>query len=136
MTILGIGSDMVDIRRIEKTLSRFGERFENRIFTHGERAKAQGRKNAGPKTVAATYAKRFAAKEACAKALGTGLNLGVFWQDMEVINSPTGAPALKLTGGAAERLKSMSPHSTVHLTLNDEYPYAQATVIISAGTPL
>jgi holo-[acyl-carrier protein] synthase len=133
--IIGTGSDIMDIRRIEKTLARFGERFEKRIFTQAERDKAGSRAKAGIKTVASTYAKRFAAKEACAKALGTGLNNGVTWHDMEVINQPGGAPTIVLHGGAAARLKSLAPrrsHITIHVSLTDEYPYALAHVIISA----
>ena len=133
--IIGVGSDIIDIRRIEESLARFGTRFENRIFTKGEQLKAHSRDKAGMKVVAATYAKRFAAKEAMAKALGTGLNQGVFWRDMEVVNQPGGAPTLRLTGGALKKLQSMMPQGTrpaVFLTLTDEYPTAQAHVIISA----
>jgi len=133
--IIGMGSDMTDIRRIEKSLARFGERFENRVFTPRERQKAATRKKAGAKMIAATYAKRFAAKEACAKALGTGMNSGVFWQDMEVINLPTGAPTMQLSGGALVRLKAITPNNTeahIHLTLTDEYPYALAHIVITA----
>ena len=128
--ILGIGNDTIDIRRIEKSLKRFGARFENRVFTQGEQRKARSRAN-----VAATYAKRFAAKEACAKALGTGLRMGVFWRDMEVVNLPSGAPTIKLYGGALERLDAMTPadmKTSIHVTLSDEYPYAQAQIIIEA----
>ncbi len=128
--IIGLGSDLCDIRRIEKTLDSFGDRFVDRCFTPVERAKSERR--AGR---AASYAKRFAAKEACAKALGTGLNLGVFWRDMGVVNLPTGQPTLHLTGGAAERLRALTPpgHAAViHLTLTDEYPLAQAHVLIEA----
>jgi len=131
--IIGLGNDMIDIRRIEKSLQRFGMRFENRVFTKTEQKKAHSRKNAGKKVIAATYAKRFAAKEACAKALGTGLRSGVFWRDMEVINAPSGAPTMQLSGGALKRLKSMTPDDrkiTIHVTLTDEYPWAQAQVII------
>jgi holo-[acyl-carrier protein] synthase len=131
--ILGLGNDMIDIRRIEKSLGRFGARFENRVFTAREQQKAHSRENAGEKIVAATYAKRFAAKEACSKALGTGLRRGVFWRDMEVINAASGAPAMRLTGGALKRLESMTPSgkkAVIHLTLTDEYPWAQAQVII------
>jgi holo-[acyl-carrier protein] synthase len=127
--ILGIGSDICDIRRIEETLTRFGERFTQRIFTDRERARAERRAGA-----ASTYAKRFAAKEACAKALGTGLRRGVFWRDMEVVNLPSGQPTLRLTGGAAARLAAITPAgqpSAISLTMTDEYPYAQATVVIS-----
>jgi len=128
--IIGIGSDIVDIRRIEQTLARFGDRFLERIFTDVERAKAESRANA-----IATYAKRFAAKEACAKALGTGLRRGVFWRDMGVVNLPSGQPTMRLTGGAAERLKAILPPGTepfIHLTLTDERAFAQAFVVIEA----
>lgn len=128
--IIGIGSDLIDIRRIEKTLERHGSRFTERVFTDGERAKAEGRK-----LQAATYAKRFAAKEACSKALGTGLSHGVFWRDMEVINLPSGKPTMRLTNGAETRLRAMMPEGTlpvVHLSITDEYPMAQAFVIIEA----
>lgn len=128
--ILGMGNDITDIRRIEKSLKRFGKRFENRIFTDAEQHKAQ--KNPAP---AASYAKRFAAKEACAKALGSGLNNDVFWRDMEVVNQTSGAPTMRLTGGALKQLKSMIPRGMtafIHLSLSDEYPYAIAHVIISA----
>lgn len=124
---------MVDIRRIERSIERFGERFLLRIFTEGERAKAESR--GVPRVRAATYAKRFAAKEACAKALGTGLRNGVFWRDMAVINLPGGRPTLVLTGGAASRLEALTPagmRADVALTMTDDYPLAQATVIISA----
>ncbi len=128
--ILGIGSDLCDIRRIEKTLARNGERFTHRVFTDGERARCDRRSARAP-----GYARRFAAKEACAKALGTGLNQGVFWRDMEVVNLPSGQPTLKLTGGAAARLMAMLPtgHAAhLHVTLTDEPPLAQAFVIIEA----
>jgi holo-[acyl-carrier protein] synthase len=128
--ILGIGSDLTDIRRIEATLARHGERFLNRCFTETERRKALARHSAGP-----TLARRFAAKEACAKALGTGLRRGVFWRDMGVVNLPSGQPTLRLTGGAAERLKSMTPDGLaafVHLSMTDDPPYAQAFVVIEA----
>jgi len=128
--IIGIGSDLIDIRRIEKTLERHGSRFTERVFTDGERAKAESRK-----LKAATYAKRFAAKEACSKALGTGLSYGVFWRDMEVINLPSGKPTMRLTNGAETRLQSMMPEGAkpvVHLSITDEYPMAQAFVIIEA----
>src|SRR5450432_1521605 len=118
--IIGIGSDIIDARRIAKTIERHGERFLGRIYTAGERAKAEGRAKA-----IETYAKRFAAKEACAKALGTGFRRGVFWRDMGVVNLPSGQPTMKLTGGAAERLKAMLPPGTepfIHLTLTDEQP--------------
>jgi holo-[acyl-carrier protein] synthase len=128
--ILGIGSDLSDIRRIEKTLERHGERFTERVFTDIERRKAEGRANR-----AATYAKRFAAKEACAKALGTGMRAGVFWRDMGVVNKRSGQPTMALTGGAAERLKALLPaghEAVIHLTITDEHPYAQAFVVIEA----
>jgi holo-[acyl-carrier protein] synthase len=128
--ILGIGSDLIDVRRIERTIERHGERFLSRIFTPAERAKAEGRARA-----AETYAKRFAAKEACAKALGTGLRAGVFWRDMGVINLPSGRPTLQLTGGALERLIAITPpdcEPRIDLTITDEGPMAQAVVVISA----
>ena len=128
--IIGIGSDLCDIRRIEKSLERHGERFTHRLFTDVERARAEGR--AHP---AATYAKRFAAKEACAKALGTGIRSGVFWKDMGVANRPSGQPTMILSGGALERLAAMTPagHEVViHLTITDDYPMAQAFVILEA----
>jgi holo-[acyl-carrier protein] synthase len=128
--IIGLGSDLCDIRRIEDVLERYGERFLNRIFTTAERAKAESRANR-----AETYAKRFAAKEACAKALGTGLRAGVFWRDMGVINLPSGRPTMKLTGGALARLEVITPagcEAVIDLSLTDEGPTAQAIVIISA----
>ena len=128
--ILGIGSDLIDIRRIEQTIARHGERFIGRIFTDVERAKAERRANRID-----TYAKRFAAKEACAKALGTGLRAGVFWRDMGVVNLPSGRPTMHLTGGALERLKAITPagyQARIDVTITDEYPTAQAFVIISA----
>src|SRR6478609_7125502 len=128
--ILGIGSDLCDIRRIERSIERFGERFTHRIFTEGERAKSDRRA-----TRAASYARRFAAKEACSKALGTGLSRGVFWRDMEVVNLPGGQPTMRLTGGAAERLAAMLPpghEAFVHVSLTDDPPMAQAFVIIEA----
>ena len=130
--ILGLGSDLIDIRRIERTIARFGDRFLLRCFTDIERAKAERRSHAA----AATYAKRFAAKEACAKALGTGLRAGVFWRDMGVVNMPGGRPTLVLTGGALARLHQMTPPNMVariDLTMTDEPPLAQAVVIISAA---
>jgi holo-[acyl-carrier protein] synthase len=129
--ILGIGSDIIDIRRIERTLERFGERFILRVYTETERARAERR----PLERAATYAKRFAAKEACAKALGTGLKRGVFWRDMGVANLPSGQPTMRLTGGAARRLGQLTPagHAVhIHVSLTDDYPLAVAFVIISA----
>jgi len=136
--ILGAGSDITDIRRIEKSLARFGARFENRVFTEREQNKAKGRRKAGEKIVAATYAKRFAAKEACAKALGTGLRAGTFWRDMEVVNLAGGAPTMQLRGGALAQLQNLTPkgmRAMIHVSLSDEYPYAQAQVIISAVMP-
>jgi holo-[acyl-carrier protein] synthase len=128
--ILGVGSDLIDIRRIEQTIERHGERFLGRIFTPAERAKAERRA-----TRIDTYAKRFAAKEACSKALGTGLRNGVFWRDMGVVNLPSGRPTMELTGGALARLKEITPPgyvARIDVTLTDEYPTAQALVIISA----
>lgn len=131
--IIGIGSDIIDIRRIEKTLERFGERFTRRCFTDIERRKAERRMRR-----ADTYAKRYAAKEACAKALGTGLARGVFWREIGVVNLPSGKPTLELFGGAARRLAEITPKGLVailELTLTDEPPMAQALVIISAVPP-
>jgi holo-[acyl-carrier protein] synthase len=130
--ILGIGNDLCDIRRIEKSLERFGDRFVRRIFTEMEQKRSDGRA-----TRAASYAKRFAAKEACAKALGTGLRRGVFWRDMGVVNMRGGKPTMELTGGALARLREITPPgltAQIDLTLSDEYPLAQAIVIIS-GMP-
>jgi holo-[acyl-carrier protein] synthase len=127
--ILGVGVDLIDIRRVERTLARFGERFTARCFTDLERAKADRRR-----ARAATYAKRFAAKEACSKALGTGFNQGVFMRDIGVVNLPSGQPTLALSGGAARRLDAMTPAGHVaelHLTLTDEPPLAQALVFIT-----
>ncbi|MDE1901389.1 MAG: holo-ACP synthase [Alphaproteobacteria bacterium] len=129
--IIGIGNDLTDIRRIEQTLKKYGDRFVERVFTPVEQAKAAKR----PMNIAATYAKRFAAKEACAKALGTGIYRGVFFRDMGVVNLPSGQPTLELSGGALERLRDMMPANTkprIHLTLTDDYPYAQAFVVIEA----
>ena len=129
--ILGIGTDLVDIRRIERSLERFGARFIDRLFTRAERAVAEAR----PRGRGAAYAKRWAAKEACAKALGTGFAHGVLWRDLEVISGPGGAPAMELAGGALHRLNAMTPEgmiARVHLSLSDEYPLAQAFVTISA----
>ncbi|MGE0733674.1 MAG: holo-ACP synthase [Alphaproteobacteria bacterium] len=129
--ILGIGSDLIDIRRIERTLANFGERFLERVFTDTERAKADRR----PRTRAATYAKRFAAKEACSKALGTGFRRGVYWRDMGVINLPGGKPTMQLTGGAARRLEELLPpgmEAQIDVSITDEPPMAQVIVIISA----
>jgi len=128
--IIGIGSDLIDIRRIEKAIERYGDRFLDRIFTETERLKSDRRANR-----AASYAKRFAAKEACAKALGTGFSHGVFWRDMGVVNLPGGQPTMKLTGGAAERLQRLLPAkhvAQIHLTITDDFPLAQAFVLISA----
>ena len=129
--IIGLGSNLCNIERIQASLDRFGERFENRVFTEIERAKAARR----PFTRAGTYAKRFAAKEAFSKAVGTGFKRGVFMKDIGVVNAPSGAPTLALTGGAAERLAQMIPsgHTAhIHLTLTDDHPWAQAFVIIEA----
>jgi holo-[acyl-carrier protein] synthase len=128
--IIGLGSDLVDIRRIERTLETYGDRFIQRIFTPVEIAKSEGRSARG-----ASYAKRFAAKEACSKALGTGLRKGVFWRDMGVANLASGAPTMKLTGGALARFRQLIPpgmSGQIHLTITDDYPLAQAFVIISA----
>ncbi|MEO3998634.1 holo-ACP synthase [Mesorhizobium sp. CAU 1732] len=128
--IVGIGSDLIDIRRIEKTLERHPERFIARVFTDIEQAKSERRKER-----AASYAKRFAAKEACSKALGSGISHGVFWRDMGVVNLPGGKPTMELTGGAARRLATLLPaghEGFVHLTITDDYPLAQAFVIIEA----
>jgi holo-[acyl-carrier protein] synthase len=128
--ILGVGSDLIDIRRIEQVLERYGERFIARIFTPTERAKSERRANR-----AASYAKRYAAKEACAKALGTGFRQGVFWRDLGVVNLPSGKPTMMLTGGALRRLEAMTPEGMkpqIELTITDEPPLAQALVIISA----
>ncbi len=128
--ILGVGNDIIDIRRIEETIERYGDRFLLRIFTETERRRSDGRA-----TRAASYAKRFAAKEACAKALGTGLRRGVFWRDMGVVNLSSGRPTLQLTGGAALQLERLTPtgfEPRIDLTLTDDFPLAQAFVIISA----
>ena len=128
--IIGLGSDLIDIRRVEKSIERFGDRFLDRIFTDVEKAKSDKRAQR-----AASYAKRFAAKEACSKALGTGLRKGVFWRDMGVVNLPGGKPSLKLTGGALARLEQITPpgHAAqIDLTITDDFPLAQAIVIISA----
>ena len=128
--ILGIGSDIIDIRRIERTLERFGERFVERVFTEAERRKSDGRINR-----AASYAKRFAAKEACSKALGTGFRAGVFWRDMGVVNLPSGKPTMRLSGGALARLQAITPpgmQAQIDLSLTDDDPQAQAIVVISA----
>lgn len=128
--ILGIGSDLANIERIQGTLDRFGDRFKNRVFTPTEQSKAERRKD-----VAGTYAKRWAAKEACSKALGTGLAMGISWIDMAVENLPSGQPTMTLTGWAAERLAEMTPagHTAhIHVTLTDDHPWAQAFVVIEA----
>ena len=128
--ILGMGSDLIDIRRIEKTIEKHGHRFLDRIFTDIERTKSDRRAQR-----AASYAKRFAAKEACAKALGTGLNRGVYWRDMGVVNLPGGKPTLSLTNGALKRLQELTPKghiAQIDLTITDDFPLAQAIVIISA----
>ena len=128
--IIGIGSDLCDIRRIERSIERFGTRFTDRVFTETERAKSDRRANR-----AASYAKRFAAKEACCKALGTGIRMGVFWRDMGVVNLPSGQPTMELSGAALERLRTLTPagHTPVlHLTITDDYPLAQAFVVIEA----
>jgi holo-[acyl-carrier protein] synthase len=128
--ILGIGNDMIDIRRVERTLDRFGERFINRIFTEVERAKSDGRMNR-----VESYAKRYAAKEACSKALGTGFRRGVFWRDMGVVNLKGGKPTMALTGGALKRLQEITPdgfEAQIDISLTDEPPMAEAVVIITA----
>jgi holo-[acyl-carrier protein] synthase len=128
--IIGLGSDLIDIRRVERSLERFGDRFVQRVFTEIEQAKSDRRKER-----AASYAKRFAAKEACSKALGTGLRQGVFWRDMGVANLPSGKPTMVLTGGALARLENMVPDGhmpLIHLTITDDWPLAQAFVIIEA----
>jgi len=128
--IIGLGNDLCDIRRVEETLAKYGERFTHRCFTEVERKKSDRRA-----ARAASYAKRFAAKEACAKALGTGLSQGVYWRDMGVVNLPSGKPTFHLTGGAAARLAAITPpghEAVIHLTITDEPPLAQAIVIIEA----
>jgi holo-[acyl-carrier protein] synthase len=128
--IIGIGSDLIDIRRIEKSLERYGERFIQRIYTEVEQARSEGRRSR-----AASYAKRFAAKEACAKALGTGIAQGVFWRDMGVANLASGKPTMALSGGAAVQLAKILPpghRAAIHLTITDDFPLAQAFVIIEA----
>ncbi|MFM9890656.1 MAG: holo-ACP synthase [Rickettsiales bacterium] len=136
MAIFGIGSDICDIRRIEQSLARFGERFEQRVFTTGEQARAKRRSGGGKRNgVASTYAKRFAAKEAFGKALGTGVGAGggIFWRDIEVVNLSSGKPTIALHGTAAEALKLAMPaghRAEIHLSLVDEYPIAQAFVVI------
>jgi holo-[acyl-carrier protein] synthase len=128
--IIGLGSDLIDIRRVERSIDRFGDRFLLRIFTETERSKSDRRAQR-----AASYAKRFAAKEACSKALGTGLRKGVYWRDMGVVNLPGGKPSLKLTGGARRRLEEITPagyKAQIDLTITDDFPLAQAIVVISA----
>ena len=128
--IIGMGTDMTDIRRVQETLDRFGDRYIQRCFTEIEQKKSESRADR-----AASYAKRFAAKEACAKALGTGLRKGVFWRDMGVVNLRGGKPTMELTGGAAERLRAITPEgheAVIHLTITDEFPIAQAHVLIEA----
>ena len=128
--ILGIGTDLANIERIAATLERFGDRFRHRVFTDTEIAKSERRRD-----VAATYAKRWAAKEACSKALGTGLRMGIAWRDMAVRNLATGQPVMEVTGWAAERLVSMTPPghtATIHVSLTDDHPWAQAFVVIEA----
>ena len=128
--IIGLGSDLIDIRRLERTIERHGERFTNRIFTEIERQRSDRRKDR-----VASYAKRFAAKEACSKALGTGMRQGVFWRDMGVVNLPSGKPTMELKNGASERLAALLPEgfdSVIHLTITDDWPLAQAFIIIEA----
>ena len=128
--ILGIGTDLANIERIQGTLDRFGDRFRNRIFTEDEQRKAENRKD-----VAGTYAKRWAAKEACSKALGPGLRMGIAWKDMSVTNLPTGQPVMQVTGWAKDRLDAMTPpgyEAIIHVTLTDDHPWAQAMVMIEA----
>ena len=132
--IIGIGSDLIDITRVGKVIERHGERFLSRIFTDAERAKAE-RRAKNEKMVVATYAKRFAAKEACSKALGTGIRQGVWWRDMGVVNLPGGKPSMRLTGGALARLQALTPEgfeAQIDLSITDDWPLAQAFVIISA----
>ena len=135
--ILGIGSDLCDIRRIEAALAKHGARFEQRVFTTGEQAKAQRRKGGAHNSTASTYAKRFAAKEAMGKALGTGVGAGggIYWRDIEVVNLPSGAPTMRLHGNALLALRSLTPEGHawhVHVTMTDDYPLAQAFVVIEA----
>ncbi|MEM6973805.1 MAG: holo-ACP synthase [Pseudomonadota bacterium] len=128
--IIGIGTDLADIRRIEGTLTRFGERFVNRVFTAIEQERSERRRER-----AASYAKRWAAKEACSKALGSGVRMGVNWREMEVVNLPSGQPTMRLHGGAASRLAAIIPaghEARIHVTITDDHPYAQAFVVIEA----
>ncbi|MFY9211089.1 MAG: holo-ACP synthase [Aestuariivita sp.] len=128
--ILGVGTDLANIERIQKTLDRFGDRFRNRVFTETEQRKAERRRD-----TAGTYAKRWAAKEACSKALGTGLRMGIAWKDMAVSNLPTGQPVMHVTGWAAQRLRELTPEghtAIIHVTLTDDHPWAQAFVVIEA----
>ncbi|MFP4304716.1 holo-ACP synthase [Rhodosalinus sp.] len=128
--ILGIGTDLANIERIERTLARFGDRFRNRVFTETEQKKAERRRD-----TAGTYAKRWAAKEACSKALGTGLRMGIAWRDMHVTNMTTGQPVMHVTGWAARRLAELTPEgheAVIHVTLTDDHPWAQAFVVIEA----
>ena len=128
--ILGLGSDITDVRRVAKVIERHGDRFLTRVFTENERTRAERKKNR-----VETYAKRFAAKEACSKALGSGISEGVFWRDMGVVNLPSGKPTMHLTGGAADKLERLVPpehRALIHLTITDEFPMAQAFVIIEA----
>ncbi len=130
LVILGIGTDLANIERIERTLERFGDRFRNRVFTETEQRKAERRRD-----IAGTYAKRWAAKEACSKALGTGLRMGIAWKDMAVSNLRSGQPVMQVTGWAAERLKELTPEgfeAVIHVTLTDDHPWAQAIVVIEA----
>ncbi len=131
--IIGLGNDLIDIRRIEATLDRFGDRFVQRLFTEVEQKKSERRR-----LRAASYAKRFAAKEACSKALGTGFRRGTYWRDMGVVNLPSGKPTMRLTGGAAEHLARLTPDgyvAQIDLTITDDFPLAQAIVIITAVSP-
>ena len=128
--IIGLGSDIIDIRRIERSLARFGSRFVDRVFTEGEQERSDGRVNR-----AASYARRFAAKEACAKALGTGIDRNVYWRDMGVVNLGSGQPTMQLSGGALQRLRELTPDGMtahIHLSLSDDHPLAQAMVLIEA----
>ena len=135
--IIGIGSDLIDIRRVAKVIERHGDRFIDRVFTEAERARAS-RRGKNEKVMIATYAKRFAAKEACSKALGTGIRHGVWWRDMGVVNLQGGRPTMQLTGGALERLRALTPEgleARIDLSITDDWPLAQAFVIISAVNP-